>query len=135
MIKIKSGVIQKVLTEEQFKKISSGELDPKDITIFDTIRTRKTEDGSIVEYLPIKLSSKEVDKKGNVKFVENEETGEKNVCYQITNIMNAYGKEMRILLDMDEYSPVKVAVEENNYEFKKSYKVLCIQNQLSGKLD
>ena len=70
-----------------------------------------------------------------MKMFWNEKTGEKKQCYEVSPVLNAYGKEMRILLDMDEYSPIKVAVEEYQSENFKTYKVLCIQNQLSGKLE
>jgi len=135
MIKIKTGIIQKVLTQEQFKDISEGKLKPQDINLLDTVKNKQLEDGTIVEYLPIKLSYKETDKNGNNKFVEDEKTGEKKLCYEASPTLNAYGKEMRILLDMDEYTPVKVAVQEFQNEDRNSYKVLCIQNQLSGKLE
>jgi hypothetical protein len=133
MLKIRSGVIKKVLTDEQYEMIKNEEILSSEIDLIDTVRTTEHEDGTIVQYLPFRVSFKEVDPKGNEKYIYNDESDEYVLSYKTSPILCAFSKEMRIILEMKEYTPIKVVVEE--FSESKKYKVLCVQNQLSGKLD
>ncbi|MBL0701605.1 MAG: hypothetical protein JJV90_00640 [Spiroplasma sp.] len=135
MLKIKSGVIKKVLTDEQFDLVMSKKIEGTEISLDETVRELEKEDGTVVEYLPFRVSFKEFDNKGNDKYIFNEEKKEYQLCYKISPIIRAYGKEMRILLEMKEYNPVKVVVEESINEKGKLTKLICVQNQLNGILE
>ncbi len=135
MLKIKSGVIKKVLTDEQFDLVMSKKIEGTEISLDETVREIVKEDGTVVEYLPFKISYKESDEKGNDKYIFNEEKKDYQLCYKISPTIRAYGKEMRILLEMKEYNPVKVVVREVNNEKGKFTNVVCVQNQLNGILE
>ncbi len=131
-MKIISGIIKKVLNDEQYKKLINDELKIEDVNLADTVRKKVNDRGDIVEYLPFRLSFREVDNFGNDKFIFNEETGEYKKSFRVTPIIFAYGKEMRILLETEDFNPVKIAVDEYEDEKGVIYRALCVQNQLAG---
>lgn len=131
-MKIISGIIKKVLNDEQYKKLINNELRIEDVKLADTVRKRINDKGDVIEYLPFRLSYREMDNFGNDKFIFNEDTGEYKKSFRVTPIIFAYGKEMRILLETVDFNPVKIAVEETNDEKGISYRALCVQNQLVG---
>jgi hypothetical protein len=130
-MEIIQGVIKKVLTEEQFEKISKGELNPKDIQIEETIRIAQKKDGTTFEYLPIRISYQEVNQKGKELFSFNEETQEYQKSYSVSPIIKAYGKEMRTILELGEFSPIKIVIEKDDY----NYKLMCVQDLTTGLAD
>ncbi len=131
-MKIISGIIKKVLNDEQYKKLINDELKIEDVNLADTVRKKINERGDVIEYLPFRLSFREVDNFGNDKFIFNEETGEYKKSFRVTPIIFAYGKEMRILLETEDFNPVKIAVDEYEDEKGTIYRALCVQNQLAG---
>lgn len=133
MIKIESGIIKKILTEEQYELINKNLLESKDIVISDTIQSFVKKDGNNVEYLPIRITKKDVDKDGNEKYVYNKEKNEYVTSYSVSKVLYAYGKEMRIILELGEYHPVKIAYDNDNKT--GTCKILCIQDQSTGLLD
>lgn len=135
MLKVKTGLIKKVLSDEQFELINKNLLNPKDITLIDTIKTYTNKDGLEVEYIPIRLSSREMDKDGNEKFIFDTTKNEYLTSFAISKTMVAYGKELRILLELGEHHPVKVVVDEIEDGANTKCKIVCIQDQLIGTLE
>ncbi len=131
-MKIISGIIKKVLNDDQYKLLLSNELKIEEVHLRDTVRKRINDKGDVIEYLPFRLSYREMDNYGNDKFIFNEVTGEYKKSFRVTPIIFAYGKEMRILLETEDFNPVKIAVEETTDEKGTIYRALCVQNQLSG---
>ncbi len=132
MLKIMSGIIKKVLTEEQYKKVIAGELRIEDIELESTLQVHINEDKEEIKYLPFRLSYKEIDHHGNDKFIFNEDTQEYKNSYRTTPIIYAYGKELRILLETVDFNPVKIVVEEQERTSRTTYRAVCIQDQLKG---
>lgn len=133
MNNVTTGLVKKVLSDEQFELINKNLLDPKDITIIDTIKTYITKDNTEIEYLPIRVSSKEVTKEGHEKFIYDKDKNEYVSSYNISNVLYAYGKEMRILLELGEHHPVKIVYSENSET--KIKKIICVQDQSIGTLE
>ncbi len=131
-MKIISGIIKKVLTDEQYRQLTNDEINIEDIKLSETVRKRINDKGDIVEYLPFRLSFREMDNYGNDKYIFNESTGEYKKSFKITPIIFAYGKEMRILLETEDFNPVKITVDEISDDKGTLYRALCIQNQLCG---
>ena len=135
-MKILSGIMKKVLTEDQYDELAKGTLSQQDIKLLDTVRTNvKEETKEEFRYLPFRISYKDVDLNGNDKYIYNDEKEEFQKVYRVSPIIYAYNKEMRVLLEMEDYNPIKVVVEDNGEENIVSYKLICVQNQLAGKLD
>lgn len=133
-MKVISGVIKKVISDEQYELITKGIIKNDEIGLDDTVIINQGELNS-VEYLPIKLSYKEVDQKGQEKYTLDEETGEYKVLYKTSPILYAYGKELRILLTLKEYHPIKVCVKQETYNSKTRHKIVVIQDQTLGKIE
>ncbi len=132
MMKILSGIIKKVLNEEQYKDLIAKKLTIEEIKLQDTVRTKTNESGEIIEYLPFRLSYREIDNYGNDKYIFNEDKQEYQKSFRVSPLIFAYGKEMRILLDTEDFNPVKIVVEERLEGKDVMYKAVCIQNQLVG---
>lgn len=131
-MRIMSGIIKKVLTEEQYKKLVSNEVGIEDITLHETIRKKVNANGEIIEYLPFRLSYREMDNYGNDKYIFNEQKQEYQKSFQVSPIIFAYGKEMRILLETEDFNPIKIVVDEIRDGRDQIYRAVCIQNQLVG---
>lgn len=134
-MKVLTGIINKVLTEEQFEEVLNKNVERNSIDIEDTIRYLNNKNGDPIAYVQIKLSKKEVDRKGRDKQIYNEDKGEYEVCYTTSKIINAYNKEMRIIMELGEYSPVKIVVEEKLVDGSIYLNALCIQDQTLGILE
>ncbi len=132
MMKILSGIIKKVLNEEQYKDLIAKKLTIEEIKLQDTVRTKTNESGEIIEYLPFRLSYREIDNYGNDKYIFNEDKQEYQKSFRVSPLIFAYGKEMRILLETEDFNPVKIVVEERLEGKDVMYKAVCIQNQLVG---
>ncbi len=131
-MKILSGIIKKVLKEEQYQKLIRKELAIEQISLKETVRSKVNENGEIIEYLPFRLSYREIDNFGNDKYIFNEEKQEYQKSFRVSPLIFAYGKEMRILLETEDFNPIKIVVEERMDGKDVIYKALCIQNQLAG---
>ena len=131
---IRTGLVKSVLTEQQYEMIKNDVIKPSEIKIEDTIRHYVREDGEEVEYLPFKITYKDVDKNGRDKFVFNENNKEFEQNFFSSSTIYAYGKELRILLELGVMSPVKVVFKEQYRDDKLYRTVICIQNQRHGKL-
>ncbi len=132
MMKILSGIIKKVLNEEQYKDLIAKKLTIEEIKLQGTVRTKTNESGEIIEYLPFRLSYREIDNYGNDKYIFNEDKQEYQKSFRVSPLIFAYGKEMRILLETEDFNPVKIVVEERLEGKDVMYKAVCIQNQLVG---
>ncbi len=132
MMKILSGIIKKVLNEEQYKDLIAKKITIEEIKLQDTVRTKTNESGEIIEYLPFRLSYREIDNYGNDKYIFNEDKQEYQKSFRVSPLIFAYGKEMRILLETEDFNPVKIVVEERLEGKDVMYKAVCIQNQLVG---
>lgn len=130
-MKIYKGIVKRVPKEEHFKAHEKGLIDMNDVKLIDTIINCSGENGEF-EMLPIRLSYQELDSNGNEKFTFEEESGVYLKAYKQTPVLYARGKEMRILIELGEYSPVKIVVSEATKDEKVFYKVECIQNQHCG---
>lgn len=130
MYKIFSGVLKKIPTDEMFEKSLKNEIDLKEITFKDTVRTSAGENR--VEYLLFRLSFQESTNDGQGKYILNEETQEFEKVYRMTPIIAAYNKELRIICELDEYHPVKIVVAEKEKNGRKQYDLICIQDQALG---
>ncbi len=133
-MKVKTGICKKVISSEQYELIIKQELDPKKIRLEDTIREFTNKKGEVIQYLPIRLSYKMVDKEGREYYTLNQETQQYQVSYKVSPVINLYSKEMRIVLELGEYSPLKIVFEEQLKEDKIHYRGVCIQNQTMGKI-
>lgn len=131
-MKIISGIIKKVLTDEQYKRLTNKEVSIEEITLRETVRKRVNASGEVVEYLPFRLSYREIDSHGNDKFIFNEERQEYQKSFRVSPIIYAYGKEMRILLETEDFNPVKLVVDERQEGENTYYRCVCVQNQLTG---
>ncbi|MGL4589178.1 MAG: hypothetical protein ACRCUP_02980 [Mycoplasmatales bacterium] len=134
MYKIFYGILKKIPTEQQFELSLKKELDLRTVSFVNTIRTTEiSENGDVIEYIPFRVSFRETDKFGNEKFILNEKTNEYEKAFKMSPVVNAYGKEMRIICEMEEYTPVKIVVREKIKGERTFYKLVCIQNQTLGK--
>ncbi len=131
-MEIITGIINKVFTEDQFELVATGKIAREDIELQDTTRTYENNKGDIVEYLPIRISSKDVDKNGKDKYIFDEEKNEYQISYTTTQILNVYGKEMRIIKQLGEYAPVKVVIQKDKSNGRTYSKVVCVQDQTLG---
>lgn len=134
-MKVLTGVIKKVLTDEQYELIKKDLIVYNDIKMIDTIKKVELENGEFFEYLPIKLSYQDQDHSGNQKYMFDEEKNEYVKSYHTTKVIRATGKEMRILLELNEYAPVKIVYSEISRDNNNYYNVVCVQNQATGKLE
>lgn len=131
-IKIYSGILRKVPTDEHFEQYKKNKLDLKKVKIKDTIREIE-KNGEIIQYIPIKITYSEIDEHGNEKFILNDD-GDFEKVFKYSPILYAYGKEMRILKSLNENHPIKLVVDEINLGEKIVYKIIAIQDQTQGKL-
>lgn len=132
-MKVYQGIIKKVPTQIQFEQYAIGDLDLNTVNLIDTVQTYEKGE-RLIEYINIRLTFKELDNEGNEKYILNGETQEYEKVYKRTPILRAYGKEMRILLEIGEYAPVKIIANEVETEGTyKQYNVICIQDQRTGK--
>ncbi len=133
-MKVYKGIIKKIPTQSQFEQYHNDEIKLKELNITDTVQKLITKEGIEIEYLNFKLSYKEVDKNGLEKYIYNQETKEYEKIYNSTSVISATGKEMRIILELGEFAPIKIIVNEKEYEgtSKIYYNALCVQNQKSG---
>ncbi len=130
-MKILRGIIKKVPKEEHFDGHEKGIMELKDLTLADTIIKCNGENGEF-EMLPIRLSYQDVDNNGNEKYTYDQASSAYIKNYRQTAIVYARGKEMRILVELGEYSPVKLVVSESIVDERTFYKVECVQNQHCG---
>lgn len=130
-MKMYKGIIKKVPTEKHFEDYSNGKIEIFDVKLKDTIITMQGENGEF-EVLPFRLSYMDVDKNGNEKYTYDDESDIYIKSYKQTPILYASGKEMRILLQLDEYSPVKLICSENVKDERTFLNVECVQNQHMG---
>lgn len=130
-MKIFKGIIKRVPSDEHFEAYEKGLIEISEVKLIDTIKKCDGEKGEF-EILPIRLSYTEVDRNGNEKYTYNEEQDVYLKAYKQTPILYARGKEMRIIIELGEYSPVKVVVSETTKDDKVFYKIECVQNQHMG---
>lgn len=130
-MKIFRGIIKRVPKDEHFEAYDKGILAMTEVKLVDTIITCKGEKGDF-EMLPIRLSYNDVDKNGNEKYTYNEEQDVYLKAYSQTPLLYARGKELRILIELGEFNPVKVVVSETHKEDKTFYKIECVQDQHLG---
>lgn len=132
---IRSGILNTVLTTEQYDEIKRGELNPQYIQMHDTIREFVTKNNEVVEYLPFKISYKDTDRNGKDKYIFNEETKEFQPSYFYSPVIYAYGKELRILLELGVYAPVKIVYQEQWNDGNLYRTLVCVQDQRTGLID
>ncbi|WOO89479.1 hypothetical protein R2F61_07255 [Mollicutes bacterium LVI A0078] len=130
-MKMYKGIIKKVPTAKQFEDYNNGEIEIADVRLVDTIVELDGKGGKF-ETLPFRLSYQDVDENGNEKYTYDSEAGVYVKAYKQTPILYATGKEMRILLELGEFNPVKLMVSENEREDKVFLNVECVQNQHMG---
>ncbi len=130
-MKIYKGIIKKVPSDEHFKDYEQGKLELSELSLVDTIKKIEYDNG-VFEVLPIRLSYQEVDGNGNEKFIFDDDSDVYVKSYKQTPILEATGKELRILIELGEYSPVKVVVSEHEKNDSIYYNIECIQNQHCG---
>ncbi len=131
-MKIFKGITKKVPSEEHFKQFNDGTLDLAKLSLIDTIQVVTTSEGSEFQSLPIRLSYQEIDRNGNEKYIYDADAGVYTKSYKQTPILHARAKEMRILIELGEFCPVKVVCEEVLREDKVYYVIVCVQNQHMG---
>lgn len=132
---IRSGILNTVLTNQQYEDIKNGTIEPNDIQMQDTIREFVNKDNEVVEYLPFKISYKDTDKNGKDKYIFNEETKEFQPSYFYSPVIYAYGKELRILLELGAHAPVKIVYQEQWNDGNLYRTLICVQDQRCGMLD
>ncbi len=130
-MKIFRGIVKKVPTDEQFESYNKGIIELSDVKLIDTLKKCKGENNEY-EMLPIRLSYQEVDRKGNEKYTYDSESDIYTKVYKQTPVLYAYGKEMRILIELGEYAPVKIVCSSHGTDEKVFYRIECIQNQHMG---
>ncbi len=130
-MKIFRGITKKVPNEEQFEAYNKGLIELSEVKLIDTLKMCSGEKNEF-EMLPIRLSYQEVDKHGNEKYTYDGDKDMYTKVYKQTPILYAYGKEMRILIELGEYAPVKLVCAEQTRDEKVFYKIECIQNQHMG---
>lgn len=130
-MKMYKGIIKKVPTEKHFEDYENGLIEMSDIRLAQTVVKFQGENGEF-EALPIKLSYQDVDENGNEKYTYDSEADVYIKAYKQTPILYATGKEMRILIELGEFNPVKLMVSENEREDKVFLNVECVQNQHMG---
>lgn len=130
-MKIFKGIVKRVPKEEHFEAHENGIIEINEVKLIDTIIKCSGENGEF-EMLPIRLSYQELDSNGNEKYTYDEQTDTYIKVYRTTPILYARGKEMRIIIELGDYAPVKVVVSETNSDEKVFYKIECVQNQHCG---
>ncbi len=132
---VRSGLLNTVLSPEQYEMLKNGVITTADIEIEDTIRQYKNEDGEVVDYLPFKICYRDVDKHGKDKYIFNEEKNEYQPSYFYSPVIYAYGKELRILLELGIHAPIKVVYKEQWNDGDLYRTAICIQDQKTGTLN
>lgn len=130
-MKIFKGIIKRVPKDEHFEAYDKGILDMGTVKLIDTLIKCNGAKGEF-EMLPIKLSYTEVDQNGNEKYTYNEEQDVYLKSYKQTPVLYARGKELRILIELGEYNPVKIVASESTKDDKTFYKIECVQDQHLG---
>lgn len=130
-MKIFKGIVKKVPKDEHFEGYEKGILEISEVKLIDTLIECKSEKGNF-EMLPIRLSYQELDVNGNEKYTYDDEADVYLKAYRQTPTLYARGKELRILIELGEYSPVKIVARENVEGDKVFYKIECVQNQHCG---
>ncbi|WOO86989.1 hypothetical protein RZE82_07700 [Mollicutes bacterium LVI A0039] len=130
-MKIFKGIVKKVPKDEHFEGHEKGIIEMSELKLIDTLITCQGESGEF-EMLPIRLSYQEVDNNGNEKYIYDEQADAYIKTYRQTPILYARGKEMRILIELGEYSPVKVVASETTTDEHTFYRIECVQNQHCG---
>lgn len=130
-MKIFKGIIKRVPKEEHFEAYEKGLIEISEVKLIDTLITCEGEKGEF-EMLPIRLSYSDVDRNGNEKYTYNKEKETYLKAYKQTPILYARGKELRILIELGENSPVKVVVSETLRDDKTFYNIECVQSQHMG---
>lgn len=130
-MKTYKGIIKKVPTEKHFEDYENGLIEMSDIRLAQTVVKFQSENGEF-EALPIKLSYQDVDENGNEKYTYDESSDCYIKSYKTTPVIYATGKEMRILIELGEYAPVKIIASENEREGKVFLNIECVQNQHMG---
>lgn len=125
------GIIKKVPTAKQFEDYNNGKIEIADVRLVDTIVELDGENGKF-EALPFRLSYQDLNENGCEKYTYDSEADVYIKAYKQTPILYATGKEMRILIEMGEYAPVKLMASENEREDKVFLNVECVQNQHMG---
>lgn len=125
------GIIKKVPTEKHFEDYENGLIEMSDIRLAQTIVKFQGENGEF-EALPFRLSYQDLDQNGCEKYTYDSDADAYLKAYKQTPILYATGKEMRILIELGEYSPVKLMVSETDRENKVFLNVECVQNQHMG---
>lgn len=130
-MKMYKGIIRKVPTEKHFEDYEKGLIEMSDIRLAQTVVKFQGENGEF-EALPFRLSYQDVDENGNEKYTYDEQSDTYVKAYKTTPVLYATGKEMRILIELGEFNPVKLMVSENEREDKVFLNVECVQNQHMG---
>lgn len=130
-MKIFRGIVKKVPKDEHFEGYEKGILELSELSLIDTIIKCSSDKGEF-EMLPIRLSYQEVDGNGNEKYTYDQDTDVYVKSYKQTPIMYARGKELRILIELGEYCPIKVVVNETMKDERIFYNIECVQNQHTG---
>lgn len=130
-MKIFKGIIKRVPKEEHFEAYKSGILQMNDVKLIDTIITCQGQKSEF-NMLPLRLSYQEIDKMGNEKYTFDSEKQEYFKAYKQTPILYATGKEMRIILELGEFAPVKVVTREEEKDGHTFHVIECVQNQSCG---
>lgn len=130
---VRSGLLSKVLKTEQYEQLKKGEITK--VELVDTVREYENSDGEVIQYLPFEICYKDTDKHGKDKYIYNEQTGEYEHSYFYSPVIYAYGKEMRILLELGEKAPVKVVYKEQWNDGDLYRTAICIQDNKKGILE
>lgn len=129
---IRSGLVNTVLNASQYEKVKNNEMVGVEIPIEETVQIFTNDKNEQVEYLPFKISYKDVDSNGKERYIYNDEKKEFQQNYFYSPVIYAYGKEMRILLELGNHAPIKLVYQEQWKDGKLYRTAVCIQNQRMG---
>ncbi len=130
-MKIYKGIVKKLPLDTQFEQFKNNEIKLSDLTLADTITVNESGENSF-ETLAIRLSYQELDKNGNEKYIFDENSQAYIRSYKQTPVLYASGKEMRILVELGEYAPVKIVTEQKQSGEFTYQAIVCVQNQHMG---
>lgn len=115
--KMYEGIIKKVPSDKNFEDYNKGKIDLSDITLKDTIISKRIE-GNEIDVLPIRLAYSKIER---IKDMDVK-------SYMQTPILYASGSQIKELVNMGEYHPVKIVASIELDEHKSIYKINDIED-------
>lgn len=131
---VRTGLVKRVLTDKLAESVKVGLVDPREIKLENTLIVSRNSEGYEYSRIVIRLSERDLDDRGNEKFIYDSNKKEYVSVFKLSEPLHASGKELRVLLALGEHVPVKIVTERKKAANGEYFnKIVCIQDQRTGK--